>query len=187
MMTRIAASLVALMLVAQPLAADEFEEVLGSALDAYRDGDLTIVREELDYALQLLAGMRAESLADFLPPAQDGWEREEVDTQGGAAALGMFGGGTVASATYRRGDDEFTLTIMADSPMVSGMAAMFSGMAGMGGNRAVRIQRQQFAVGEEEVQGVVGGKLLVQAEGRVPTDVMVAHIEAMDLGALANY
>jgi hypothetical protein len=185
-MTRIAAGLFAILIAAQPVAADEFEDVLESALDAYRAGDLTVAKEELDYALQLLASMRAEALADFLPPAQEGWERLDSDAQSEALAFGMFGGGTAASATYRRGEDEFTLTILADSPMVSGMAAMISGMAGMSGSRPLRIQRQQFSIGEEEVQGVIGGRILVQAQGRAPTDAMIAHIEAMDLAALAG-
>lgn len=184
-MTRIAAGLVAILIAAQPALADEFEDVVESALDAYRAGDLTVAREELDYALQLLASMRAEALADFLPPAQESWERLDSDSQAEALAFSMFGGGTAATATYRRGSDEFTLTILADSPMISGMAAMFSGMAGMGGNRPLRIQRQQFSVGEEEVQGIIGGRILVQAQGRAPTEAMIAHIEAMDLAGLA--
>jgi hypothetical protein len=185
-MKPINATLAAVLLAAWPVAADEFEEVLESALEAYRAGDVTIAREELTYAQQLLTGLRADALAGFLPDAQTGWTREEVDTSAGAMAMGMFGGGTAASATYRKGGEEFTLTLMADSPMVSGMAAMFSGMAGMGGNRSVRIQRQQFTIGDGEVQGVVGGAVLVQAQGRVPTDDMIAHIEAMDLAELGR-
>jgi hypothetical protein len=185
-MRRFSGALVALTIAVQPAAADEFEAVVDEALQAYRDGELTIAREELTYALQLLTGMRAETLADFLPAPLDGWRRDDPDIQG-TQAMAMFGGGTAASATYRRNGDEFTLTLTADSPMVSGMAAMFTGMAGMQGGRSVRIQRHQFSVGEGEVTGVVGGAVLVQAQGRVPTDAMVAHVEAMDLGALANY
>jgi hypothetical protein len=101
--------------------------------------------------------------------------------------MAMLGGGTSAAATYRRDGEEFTLTLIANSPMVSGMAAMFSGMASMGGGRSLRIQRQTFSVSDGDVQGVVGGKVLVQAEGRAPVEDMQDHIEAMDLGALAAF
>ncbi|MGM0586017.1 MAG: hypothetical protein ACQEUZ_15330 [Pseudomonadota bacterium] len=186
-MKTFAAPLVALALLAQPVAADEFEEVLEGALEAYRAGDLQVVKEDLDYASQLLAGMNAEALSDFLPEAQDGWTREDGERQAGGGAMGMFGGGTTASATYRRDGETFSLTLVADSPMVSGMAAMFKNMAGMGGGRVVRIQRQQFAVKDGQVQGVVGDSVLVQAEGRAETDDMLAHIEAMDLRALGDF
>ena len=180
--------MVALLLAAslQPLSADEFEEVVGDALDAYREGDVTVAREELNYALGLLNQMKAEELAGHLPEPLEGWEREIEDAASGGMAMSMLGGGTAATAHYRRGDEDFTLSLMADSPMVSGMAAMFSGMASAGG-RSARIQRQQFTIAEGDVQGVVGGKVLVQATGNAPVEAMQAHIEAMDLGALEDY
>jgi hypothetical protein len=181
---------IAVLLVAvslQPLRADEFEDVVTDALDAYQSGDVTVAREELNYAVGLLNQMKAEELAGFLPEAQDGWEREIENAASGGMAMSMLGGGTAATAHYRRGEDEFTLSLMADSPMVSGMAAMFSGMGSMAGSRIVRIQRQQFAVAESDVQGVVGGKVMVQATGSAPVEAMQAHIETMDLQALTEF
>lgn len=181
--------LAALLLAAslQPLWADEFEDVVGDALDAYREGDVTVAREELSYAMGLLTRMKAEELASFLPEPLPGWERELEDPASSGMAMSMFGGGTAATANYRRGDDDFTLSLMADSPMVSGMAAMFSSMASVAGTRSARIQRQQFAIEDGEMQGVIGGKVLVQASGSAPIEDMQAHIEKMDLGALADY
>jgi hypothetical protein len=172
---------------AQPAWADEFEEVLDSALEAYRAGDVSVAREDLEYAMRLLGEMEAQTLAGFLPEPLDGWTREAEDTQSGGMPMAMLGGGTAAAATYRRDGEEFTLTLMANSPMVSGMAAMFSGMASMGSGRSVRIQRQTFAISDGEIQGVVGGTVLVQAQGRAPVEDMQAHIEAMDLGALGAF
>ncbi len=170
---------------AVPVGADEFEEVVEGALEAYREGDMTLAREDLNYAVGLLNQIKAEELARFLPEPLDGWTRERDEAASGGMA--MFGGGTGATATYSRGDDEFTLSLMADSPMVTGMAAMFSGMVSMGGNQSLRIQRQQFAAGDGEISGVVGGKVFVQAEGSATMEDMQAHIEAMDLRALAEY
>lgn len=186
-MRRIGLAALLLAVSLQPLQADEFEEVVAGALDAYREGDITVAREELNYAIGILNRLKAEELASYLPEPLEGWEREMEDPASGGMAMSMLGGGTAATANYRRGEDQFTLSLMADSPMVSGMAAMFSGMTSMAGSRSARIQRQQFAIGEGEVQGVVGGRVLVQATGDAPVEDMQAHIEAMDLGALADY
>jgi hypothetical protein len=171
----------------QPLRADEFEDVVADALEAYRDGDIDYARDEMNYAIGLLNQIKAEELAGFLPEPLAGWERE-MEGAASDGMMSMLGGGTAASAIYRRGDDEeFTITLTADSPMVSGMAAMFSGMASMGGTETARIQRTVFSVAEGEVQGVVGDKVLVQASGSAPADAMRAHIESMDLRALGEF
>lgn len=184
-MRKIAVAIVMAAGLAGPAAADEFEEVIEGALDAYRAGEVTVAHEDLTYALGLLNQMKAEELAGFLPEPLDGWTRELGDVA--SAGMAMFGGGTGATATYQRGDEEFTLSLMADSPMVSGMAAMFSGMASMAGSESVRIQRQQFAISDGEISGIVAGNVLVQAEGTASVGDMQAHIEAMDLKALSDY
>jgi hypothetical protein len=186
-MRQVALTALVLGLLLQPVHADEFEEVVADALAAYRDGDVAVARQELEFAVRLLSEREAETLASFLPEPLEGWTRDDADVQSGGMALAMMGGGTHAEATYRRDGEEFTLTLIARSPMVSSMAAMFSGMASMGGGRSVRIQRQQFSVGEGEVQGVVGGTVLVQAQGQAPAAAMQAHIEAMDLRALGEF
>lgn len=170
---------------AVPAGADEFEEAVEGALDAYRKGEVSTARDDLTYAIGLLNQLKAEELAGFLPEPLEGWTRELEEAA--STGMAMFGGGTGASASYSRGDEEFTLTLMADSPMISGMAAMFSGMASMAGSQSLRIQRQQFAISDGEISGVIDGRILVQAEGTASTADMQAHIEAMDLSALADY
>jgi hypothetical protein len=181
----LAAAMVALAL-AQPTSADEFEAVLDSALEAYRAGEVSEAREDLQYALTMLGELEAKTLARHLPEPLEGWTRQVTDAQGGMP-MAMLGGGTTAAATYRRGGEDFELTLIANSPMVSGMAAMFSYMASVGSGRSVRIQRQTFAISDDEIQGVVGGSVLVQASGRAPVEVMQAHLEAMDLRALGEF
>ena len=177
-------------LAAAPAGADEFTDVIQDALDAYADGDVKVATEELEYAMQLLGGMKAESLARFLPDAQPGWTREdatEADAEGAGMAMAMFGGGTTAAATYRRGDEEMTITLVADSAMVTGIGAMLTGMAGIGGGKPIRIQRTQFAMNEGELQGVVDGEVLVSVSGNASVEDKTAHLEAMDFGALADF
>jgi hypothetical protein len=187
-MQRLLTAALASALAAAPAAADEFTDVVQSALDAYAEGDVGVTIEELDYAMKLLNDMKAASLAEFLPPAQDGWTREDsADAEGAGMAMAMFGGGTTAAATYRKGETTFTITLVANSPMVSGLGGMLTGMAGMGGGKPIRIQRTQFVMNEGELQGVVDGQVLVSVSGEAPIEDKTAHLEAMDFKAIADF
>lgn len=178
----------ALALVAAPAAADEFTDVIGSALEAYGEGDVTIAREELEYAMRLLNDMKAASLAGFLPAPLAGWTRTDDTEPGGAsAAMAMFGGGNAAAATYTRGTEGFTITLLANSPMVGGLGAMITGMSSLAGGRPIRIQRTQFTMNEGELQGVVDGKVLVSVGGEAAIEDKTAHLEAMDFAALGDF
>jgi hypothetical protein len=99
----------------------------------------------------------------------------------------MLGGGSTASASYTDGKSEFTLTLVANSPMISGMAAMMSGLATMGGGETFRIQRETFQVTDGEIQGVVNGKVLISISGDAPVEAKRAHLESMDLRALGAF
>jgi hypothetical protein len=178
----------ALTLLAAAAAADEFTDTLESALEAYHAGDVGAAQQDLDYAGKLLTAMKSESLAKFLPAAPAGWTREESDGGSEAAGvMGMFGGGTVASATYRRGAEEMELSLIANSPMITGMAGMLSGVAAMGGGKPMRIQRTEFALNDEDLQGVVGGKVMVSVGGNATVEDKTALVDGMDLGALADF
>ena len=173
--------------VAAPVAADEFTEVIDSALSAYAEGDITIASEELDYAMKLLGQMKSASLAAYLPEAPAGWTREEHDADGSGLAMSMFGGGTAAAATYRKGDAEMTLTLLANSPMVNSIAAMITGVASMGSGKPIRIQRTQFADNDGELQGVVDNKVMVSLTGNASVEEKTVLLEAMDLRALRDF
>jgi hypothetical protein len=183
-----AAGLVAAALLATPAAADEFTDTIEGALEAYRDGDVNAARQDLDYAAKLLAAMKSDSLAKFLPPAMAGWTRTDGDADESGAMMGMFGGGTMAGASYAKDDGtELTIDLVADSPMVSGMAAMVGSLSAMGGGKPMRIQRVEFAEDDEGIRGVVNGKVLVTVSGDATLEEKRAYLEAMDLGALGEF
>jgi hypothetical protein len=133
-----------------------------------------------------MTDLKAAGLADFLPAALPGWTRTE-DAETASLPFPMLGGGSTASASYTDGTDEFTITLVANSPMISGMAAMLSGLATMGGGKSIRVQRQQFQVTDTEIQGVVNGKVLVSISGDAPVEAKQAHLETMDLRALGDF
>lgn len=167
------------------VSADEISDALQSAQQAYADGDVQYAIEELDFARQRLMALKTDALGAYLPDAPDGWTRE-VDTEMGAA-LGMMGGGTGAEATYRNESDgtEYTVTLIADNPMVAGIAGMVS-QASLMGIQVERIGRQKFMVQDGEMTGLIANRILVKVAG-ADTDTMKGVLEGMDFNAIANF
>lgn len=188
-MTRLPALLALGLFVAMPAAADDFTDTLDSALKAYREGDVEGATQDLGYATKLLAAMKSQSLAKFLPDALPGWTREAEEADEGAGFMGMIGGGTTTAATYTKGAEDVTITLVANSPMVSGIASMISSLAGVatGSTRPLRIQCTEFQADGDSLQGVVGNKVLVSVEGSAPVEDKTAYLEAMDFKALADF
>lgn len=184
-----AAALAALAAPAAPARADEIADALRAALEAYEAGDLAVAREEADYAVQLLAQKKAGDLTAFLPEPPAGWTREVSDAASGGV-MTMFGGGLTAEGVYASpAGDSAEVRLIADSPMLAAMAAMFSSPAAMGAmGRVTRIKRVNFAVGQDgEIQGMIGGKVLIQVSGSAAESDKVALIEAIDFEALEGF
>ncbi|MDJ0995339.1 MAG: hypothetical protein QNI90_17310 [Dinoroseobacter sp.] len=173
----------ATMFIAGPAASDDVTDAIESALQAYKDGDRQYALEELAYATQLLKAMKTEDLSAFLPEAPDGWSRE-VDTEF-AAGMAFMGGGVGASAEYSGGGERFSVTLMADNPMVASMAPMLAN-AGLMGGRMIRVGREKFVAQDDEIMGLVGNRILIQVSGGNP-DLVVQMLEGMDFAALASF
>ncbi len=166
-----------------PAAADEITDTLQSAIEAYEDGDLQYALDELDHARQQLMQMKTDSLGAYLPDAPAGWTRE-VNTEMNAG-LAIMGGGVGAEATYAGPDGaQVKITLMADNPMVASMSAMITNAAAMG-MKVDRINRQRFAVQDNQMMALVGNRVLVQADGDP------AHsrplLEATDFAGMAQF
>lgn len=167
----------------QAAQADEVTDTLNSALAAYEEGDVQYALEELEYAKQLLSAMKTDALEAFLPEAPDGYTRTVSDDM--SAGMAMMGGGTGTEATYSNGSDEFTITIMADSPMTAMMGGMISNGAAMG-LEIKRVGRQKFVVQDGDLMGLVGGRILVQASG-ADLDFLAGVLKGMDFRGLKNF
>lgn len=181
---RLTAFAAAVTLAVSPLTAvadsheDEVMATLQSAMDAYGEGDIQYALEELAYAQQLLNGLVAEGLQGFLPMPLDGWNMT-ID-EDAAQGMGFIGGGTIARGEYCGPGSCFTITLMADNPMVTSMGAMLGNaqmMAAMG--PIVRVNRQSFLNQDGDLSALIGNRILVQAEDG-DTDIMVQHLEQMD-------
>ncbi|MEM1384804.1 MAG: hypothetical protein AAF713_17820 [Pseudomonadota bacterium] len=184
-MKRFALAAVTAVLLAAPAVADEIEETLEAALEAYRAGDIKAAKEEVDFAAQLMAQQKAAGLADFLPEPLAGWTMEVDDTQSVAA----FGGGMMASASYSNGNDRIDIQLMADNQMVNAMAAMFGNVAMMGSLGTVkRINRQKVVITNDgELQTMINNRIMVQIMGDGDAAVKEEYFKAMDIDGLVAF
>lgn len=168
---------------ALPAQADDVTDLLESARQAYSDGDIQYALDELDMARRLLLDMKTASLGSFLPDAPDGWTREVNSEMN--AGLAMMGGGVGAEATYTAADGErIKITLMADNPMVMGMSGMIANAAMMG-MKTERIQRQKFAVQDNQMMALIANRILVQTEG--DPDKTRPLLEAMDFSQMSEF
>jgi hypothetical protein len=182
-MTRLSLLFAATLAFATPASADEISDTIQSALDAYNEGDTTYALEELNFAIQQINALKKDSLAGFLPEALDGWTREIDDQM--AAGMMAFGGGVGASAEYRNGTNDFTITYMADNPMVASMAGMLANPALTGG-KMIRVGRQKFVSQDGQMMALIGNRVLVQVDGD-DADAITAHLETVDFKAMAGF
>jgi hypothetical protein len=174
----------ALIALTNPSLADEVIDTLSSALQAYEDGDIEYAIEELDYARQLLQEMSAQELTGFLPEPPDGWTRE-ISEDGMNPGLAFLGGGAGAAAEYSDGATRFTITIMADNPMVAGFAPMIAN-AGLMGMKMHRVGREKFFENDDQLIALLDNRILIQAEGASP-EAMIPILDLIDYRGLEDY
>ena len=191
-MSRVALALPLLLGLALPVlpgaaGADDFTDTLESALQAYRDGNVKAAGEDLAFATKLLGNQKAAALAKFLPAAPAGWTRTDDAPEDEGIGMAMFGGGTTVGATYSNGTSEAQMTLLADSPMVGSLGAMFGGLASMTGAKPIRIQRVEFSDSDGEMRGMINSRVLLTVAGDASSEDKQKLIEAMDLGALADF
>lgn len=181
----IAPLIVTFSLTTVPAFADEIEDILQGALEAYRDGDAKLAKEEVEYALELLKSAEGKGLQALLPEPMDGWTMELTDDSQGFAMLG--GAGASAEYSNTAGDKYFNVTI-ATSPQIAGtFGAMFGSIATMGAmGELIRIQREKFVISDGQIQGLVDKRIYVNFEGE-DIDAMRAHLESMDIKALKDF
>jgi hypothetical protein len=156
--------------VAGPAVADDITDSIKEALDYYKNGDFTEAVSNLNYAAQLIQQKKGGSLESFLPEPLKGWKAEDTSSQ--AAAAGIFGGVT-AEREYTKGDASVSVTIVTDSPMIQGMAVMFTNpafavsdggkMEKIAGQRA--IVKYSSADKSGDIQIMVASRFLISIDG----------------------
>ena len=171
---------------AAPVEADEVEDSLQLALEAYQAGDIASAREELSYISQVLAQMEAAAFSELLPEAPPGWTRA-VDGNGGGIQAGI--GGIATSATYSNDNSQMKLQLMAENQLVASMIGMFGNTAMLGNlGQVKRIKRQTVVIDKRsDLQAIVDKRILVQINGSASIEDKEMLFGSIDLRALRNF
>jgi hypothetical protein len=132
-----------------PVCADEILDSINEAIEAYKEKEYAEAAESLDYAKQLILQLRSENIMKVLPEPLPGWESKTAQTQ----SMGMLGGMAGVQKEYFKpgtgdqGRKRITINIMAESPMMQGMMAMFNpAYAGAQGGKLQKIKRNKAIV-----------------------------------------
>lgn len=170
-------------LLALPLRADEVTEALQAAMDAYAAGDLAGTSTAMTMAGQAIATQQSALLQALLPAAPDGWTAEVSEDF--AAGFGMMGGGAAVEMRYATADVSFTITLIADNPMVATMGAMLGNaqmMALMG--KVVKVGDQAILDSDNTLSTLAGDRVLFTAQGAMTEEMMpvVSLIDFVKLG-----
>lgn len=169
---------------ALPAHADAVTDALDAARAAYDSGDLRGALTSTSEATKAMQGQQTEAFAAFLPDAPEGWAKTINPDM--ATGMAMMGGGAGVEATYQGPDKSFTVTLLADSPMLEGMLPMFADEATMAMMGTVtKLAGQSFiGSGETEAMTVVGGKIMLTASG-ADISVMTPVLEQIDYAGLS--
>ncbi|MEO8242044.1 MAG: hypothetical protein ABI832_06995 [bacterium] len=172
---------------AVPARADEVSDALQAAIDAYAAGDLGKTGEEMTMATQALGAQQSAMLAALLPAAPDGWTA--TPTEDFAKGFGILGGGSGAEMRYENADQSvsYTMSFVADNPMVASMGAMLGNaqmMAMMG--KVVEVGDQPLLDSDGNLSGLIGSRVLFQAQGG-GSDVMLPLAQTIDFAKVAAF
>ena len=171
---RLALALLALCPLA--LRADDIEDAINSALKLYKEGKLGEANTALQNAGNLLNEKRGSSLSSVLPDEIKGWKGGKLES----ASLAALGGGNTIERDYRKDEKKATVSIAADSPMLSQVAGFLSNPA-LGGLLGIKQRKvgdltAMLHVKEGLLQMVVNDRFLVQIQGKKLTEDDLAEL-----------
>jgi hypothetical protein len=159
---------VALMLcLTTPARANDVTDQINQALGAYQKQNLSAAITALDTAASLIRQKKTEAWKVGFPAPLPGWSADKA--QGTALAPALLGGATTVSRVYHKDEKSVTVSIIADSPIVSTIAAFLSNtVVGLIGNSEVAVvggRRALYSKDDNSFQTLVGDKVLVKVEG----------------------
>ena len=133
---------------------------------------------------------RADGLKKLLPPPPPGWTADAAESS--AVSVAMLGGGITASRAYHNGDQRVEVQLVADSPMLQGMAALIgSPLAAVAGMKTVMIggRRMSYTEIDHSYMTLVADKVIVKIEGNsdTPDPTLKSFIGAIDFAAIEKH
>ncbi len=136
---------------------------MNEGLAAYARKDYATAIAAFDAATALLRQARSEIWKQYLPAAPAGWTAEDPDA--GAGALGM---GSSASRKYVRDGDSVEISLMTDSPIMQGLAAVIANpmiAAAAGKTVVIGGRRMNYIRDDNSFITMVADRVLVRVQG----------------------
>jgi len=172
------------------VAADEITDAISEAVSAYKGGKLSEAVSQLDYASALIRQQKAAKLLAVFPEPLKGWTAENAESE--SAGASMMGGGISANRTYVRGENEVSIELVTDSPMLQSVMGMLNNPAliTMNGNKLIKIQGHKAVLDMEEkdypeIMLIINGKTMFTLKGNnAGVDDLKAYGEKLNLDAL---
>ena len=168
--------LAVLALLPSAIRADEIEDAINSALKLYKEGKLNEANTGLQTAVSLLNEKRGASLSSALPDQISGWKGGKVES----ASLAALGGGNTIERDYRKGEKKATVSIAADSPLLSQVSGFLSNPA-LGGLLGIKQKKvgdltAMLHAKEGLLQMVVNNRFLVQIQAKKLSEDELAEL-----------
>jgi hypothetical protein len=176
------------MIALSSLSADAVSEQIESGLKAYKDKNYKVAMDELKYASAAIAKLDAQENNKLLPDAIEGWSKEEGADN--SAAMAMLGGGTMTSATYKKGSEEIKIEIIANSPMVAGVAMMLNNPLLAQADKNTQAFRHDGAKGVKKDEGatveitlLLAGQIMIKLTGNnlVDKKTLDIYLNSMEM------
>ncbi len=170
---------------------DDVTDTVEEAMEAYKKGEYKKASEDLSYALEVINQKKGKNLRAYLPEPLSGWTADDAESQ--TVGTAMFGGGTMINRSYHKGNASVKIEMIMDSPMLQGVAMMFSNpmIATSDGGELVRIKREKAIVKYKtkdksgEITMVVANRIMITVKGYdISKDDLMAYAEAIDINKL---
>ena len=172
--------------------ADDVTDSINEGLQYYKDGKYTESAASLNYAAQLIQQKKGGSLKLLFPNPLKGWKAEEAKSDTGGTA---FGAGINVSREYNKGSSLVSIEIVADSPMLQGIAMMFSNpmFAQSDGGKLKKIAGQKTIVKYDaenksgEILAIIANRFLITIRGDdVSENILIDYTKAFDFKKIAE-
>lgn len=168
--------------------ADKVETRIQGATEAYQEGDYADAIEELESAVAEIQEKLNQRYLMLLPEAPAGWEAREGEAQTDRMAL--MGGGTHLIREYVRDEEQITVEMMANSPMLAALNIVLNNPAMLAGTPNTEPYRYKTYRGIKKIQDngnvevslLVGNTTLIQLKGSNLEDpeTLEKFLDAMD-------
>ncbi len=174
--------------------ADEVDDQIEAARQAYASGELRGAVDMLNFAVAKIQEQMTAKLLELLPEPMEGWTADAAQSQTGGMAAMITG--TTLNRRYAREDGaEITLNLMADSPMMPMLTMAMSMPFVMQSNQDMKtysfkghrgVVEHAADSSDYEITLMIGNRLVIQGKGTKLAEIepIEAYFEQLDLEAI---